>query len=533
MAKSKYIVITGGVLSGLGKGAITASLGRLLRDDNKLVTIKCDGYFNVDPGTMNPYEHGEVFVLDDGAEVDMDFGHYERMIDITAKKDWNLTSGKVFYDIISKERRGDFLGKTVQMFPHVINYITDKFQSIAEKEDADITLIEIGGTTDDDENKWFIRAVKELQYKVGKENFIHGHLTYIPYVKCVNEIKTRIAQGDLAQIGSLRLFPDILFCRSDDPLEKRIKDKISHMGQLREDRVISTHDVDNIYEIPLILEKEGVLNIISKKFGTSPRVNLKKWRNLVDRIKNPYKNVKIAICGKYTELHDAYASIIEAVRHAGAHLDARVELKWVETTEKDEDNIENLLSDVGGIIIPGGFGSRGTEGKINVIKYARENNIPFLGLCLGLQLAVVEYARNVCGLEGANSTEIDENTQYPVVDILKEQKQLTTKGGNMRLGAYEAEIEPKSLVQKLYKQDTVSERHRHRYEVNPNYHDILKERGLVFSGMSPDRKLVEFIELPKHRYFVATQAHPEFKSRLEKPAPLFYGLVKAALNHNL
>ena len=532
MAKKdpKYIIVTGGVLSGLGKGAATAAIGRLLRDENKLITIKCDGYLNVDPGTMNPIEHGEVYVLNDGGEVDMDFGHYERFLNITCKSDWNLTSGKIFNGVIKKERQGDYLGQTIQIIPHVVDYIKERIVDIGKKELADIVFIEIGGTIGDIENSWFIEAARQLKKGVGKENVLYTHLTYVPYLHNTGEPKTKPAQRDVAQLREMGIYPDILICRTKGILEEKIKSKLERMCDIDYNRIISGRDVDTTYEVPILFAKQGILDILSAHLGTNKNANISKWSSLVDRIKNPYNKVKIAICGKYTDLKDSYASIIESLTHAGAHLDTRIELKWIETTGIEKGNsVEDLLSDVKGVIVPGGFGQRGTEGKIEVIKYARENNLPFLGLCYGLQLAVVEYARNVCNLDNANSTEIDCKTANPVVDILPEQKKIKNKGATMRLGAYDAVLNPQSIVHRLYKKDIVSERHRHRYEVNPEYHDILQQGGMVFSGMSPDRKLVEFIELPQHKFFIATQSHPELKSRLENPAPLFYGFVKSSI----
>lgn len=532
---TKYIVVTGGTLSGLGKGATTAAMARLLSDENRLVTIKCDGYFNVDPGTMNPFEHGEVFVLDDGGEVDMDFGNYERFLNINSKSSWNLTSGKMLSELIEKERKGDYLGATVQYDPHLIELIRDRFIQVGEDENADVVMIEIGGTINDNENAWFIDAAKILKQEVGQDNIMYAHLTFVPYLNNVGEIKTRIAQEDLADIRKRGINPDIVFCRGEQSLDQKIKEKIARKCGLGLERVISAEDVETIYELPLNYEKQGILEIIEEKLNLPAKVNLKKWKSYVDRIKNPYNKAKIAICGKYTGLQDSYASIIESLRIAGAHLDCAVDIVWTETTDKNsiESSLDEIMYDVNGIIVPGGFGGRGTEGKIRVIQYARENNIPYLGLCLGLQMAVAEYARNVCGLEGANSTEADSKTEFPVVDIMPDQAKLKTKGGNMRLGAYEARIKPKTIVNRLYKkEETISERHRHRYEVNPSYHQLLQANGLVFSGTSQNGLLVEFIELKSHPYFVATQAHPEFKSRMEKPSPLFYGLVKAAMNNH-
>ena len=525
----KWMVITGGVLSGLGKGAANAALGRLLRDGNTIVPIKCDGYLNVDPGTMNPYEHGEVFVLDDGGEVDMDFGHYERFMNINCKKTWNLTSGKIFNQILSKERRGDYLGKTIQVIPHVIDQIKNNFYEIARKERPDIMMIEIGGTVGDIENSWFIEAVRQLKKDLGKQNVLYTHLTYVPYLHNTGEPKTKPAQRDIALLREKGISPDIVIFRSKDPLSDKQKQKLESMCDLDTRSIISGVDVKNVYELPLRFEKQGVLEIISERFGTKTKPDLEKWRALVDRINNPYNTVNLAICGKYTELKDSYASITEALTHAGANLDTRVKLTWVETSDLTEETVSEKLAGIDGVIVPGGFGSRGVEGKIKVIQHARENNIPFLGLCYGLQLAVVEFARNVCRLTDAHTTEIDISTASPVVDILPEQKEITEKGATMRLGSYDAQVLDNSIVQLLYGTGSVSERHRHRYEVNPEYHSVLKESGLVLCGTSSDSRLVEFIEIPGHKYFVATQSHPELKSRLESPAPLFYGLVKACL----
>ena len=527
---TKWMVISGGVLSGIGKGAATASLGRLLRNHGKIVPVKCDGYLNVDPGTMNPIEHGEVFVLDDGGETDMDFGHYERFLGVTCKKDWNLTSGRIFNEVIQKERRGDYLGKTIQVIPHVIDQIKDNFYRIAEDENADVMMIEIGGTLGDIENSWFFEACRQLKKDVGKNNVMYTHLTYVPYLHNTGEPKTKPAQRDIADLREKGIRPDMVIFRSKDSLKERERSKLETMCDLDEEQIISGIDVNNIYELPLRFNKQGALDKMNEVFDISCKPNLQKWKGLVDRINNPYGSINLAICGKYTELDDAYASIKEALTHAGANLDTKVNVEWIETSDiKKPEDVQDKLHEINGILVPGGFGRRGTEGKIQVIKYARENNVPFLGLCYGMQLAVVEYARNVCGLEHASSTEIDEHTSYPVVSILPEQKDLTDKGGTMRLGAYTADVEPNSLVSKLYKSNEVSERHRHRFEVNPEYHQTLEDHGLKISGKSPDGRLAEFIEIPKNKYFVATQAHPELKSSLENPSPLFYGLVKSCM----
>lgn len=521
----KYIVITGGVLSGLGKGVAIASIGHLLSSNYKVVPIKCDGYLNVDPGTMNPIEHGEVFVLDDGAEVDMDFGHYERFLGINCKRHWNLTMGKVFNAIREKERRGDYLGKTVQLIPDVSDYITEHFLQIGEETNAEIVLIEIGGTVGDMENELFIEAVRNLSRKAGRENIMFIHLTYVPLPSGVNEQKSKPTQQGIQMLRQRGIEPDLIIARCKEMLTENIKNKIAISCNLYPDEVITGKDVDNIYKIPLLFEEQGICRIISKKLNIGINPNLEKLRNLVTNLENPKKEITIAIAGKYTALEDAYASIIESLSHCSAHLSVKINLKWIETS------IEGFeLEGVHGVIVPGGFGSRGAEGKIQVIKYCREKGIPFLGICYGLQLAVVEFARNVCGL-CANSTEIDKDCLDPVIDILEEQKKIKEKGGTMRLGDYFSIIKKDSLVHLLYGKEEVHERHRHRYEVNPLYHRILEDKGLIFSGKSRDGTLVEFIELPKekHPYFVATQAHPELKSSLHKPAPLFFGLIDAAI----
>ncbi len=530
--KTRWIIITGGVISGLGKGIATASIGKLLSRNFKVVPVKCDGYLNVDPGTMNPFEHGEVFVLDDGGEVDMDFGHYERFLDISCKSNWNLTTGKMFDSVIRKERRGDFLGGTVQIIPHITNEIRNRWRDIAETENADIIMIEIGGTVGDIENSWFIEAARQLRKEVGPENIMYIHLTYVPFVKSVGQQKTKTAQRDVEGLRAKGIIPDIIIGRSESDLTREAKKKIAMFCDVDEEAVISGRNIETIYEIPLMFEDQGMLNIIAKKFDFSPKKDLAEWKGLAKRIKNPSRRVSVAICGKYTLLNDSYASLIESLVHAGANLDAAVDIRFIETTDIEEGKVkvEDALKGIDAVIVPIGFGSRGAEGKIQCIKYVRTNNIPFLGLCFGLQLAVVEFARNVCGLKDANSTEINPKTKNPVVEILPEQEKVTEKGATMRLGLQQADLKKGSVVASLYGGIKCGERHRHRYEVNPDYHGILEKNGLVISGSSRNGRLAEFIELPSHSYFVATQAHPEYKSRLEKPSPLFYGLIKAVVD---
>jgi CTP synthase len=526
MPQTKYIIVTGGVLSGLGKGIAAASIGHLLSARLKIIPIKCDGYLNVDPGTMNPFEHGEVFVLDDGGEVDMDFGHYERFLGIRCKSTWNLTMGKVFHMVREKERRGDYLGKTVQYIPHVTDIIKSHIYHVAQEESADLMIIEIGGTVGDIENELFLEAMRQMREDVGREHIIYIHLTYVPIPHGVGEQKSKPTQQSVTLLKQRGIFPDIIIGRCAAFLTPEIRSKISAFCDVSPEAVITGLDVDDIYEIPLVFEKEGLAEIIHKKLTIYSPPDLRRWKELIENIRNPKREITIAISGKYTKLEDSYASIIESLHHCSAHLSCRINLRWIETTDLTDTSV---LEGIDGVIVPGGFGARGTEGKIEIIRMARQENIPFLGLCLGLQLAVVEYARNACSLTGANSTEFDPDTPHPVIDILPEQKTVTEKGGTMRLGAYEAVVVKGSRVNTLYQSLLVSERHRHRYEVNPQYHKILTDKGLVFSGMSRDGRLVEFIELPHLTYFVATQAHPELKSRMEEPSPLFYGFIQACL----
>lgn len=520
----KYLVITGGVLSGLGKGVAIASIGHLLSYNYSVVPIKCDGYLNVDPGTMNPIEHGEVYVLDDGGEVDMDFGHYERFLGTACSFSWNLTMGKVFAKIREKERKGDYLGKTVQMIPHVSDYIRDYIIQIGEETNAEIVLIEIGGTVGDLENELYIDAVRSLSSKVGKENVLFIHLTYVPIPSGVHEQKSKPTQQSIAMLRQRGIEPSVIIARCPEMLTDSIKEKIASTSGVDKEAIITGIDVDDVYKIPLMFEQQNMSQLLARKLNLSFRPNLSELKRLINNRKNADKEIIIAIAGKYTVLEDSYASIIEALHHCSAYFSTKINLRWIETSREGYS-----LDGVDGLIVPGGFGSRGTEGKIKIIRECREKNIPFLGICYGMQMAVIEFARNVCGLNGANSTEIDEKTPHPVIDMLNEQRQVTDKGGTMRLGAYPAILKDDTLAYKLYQKNLVSERHRHRYEVNPKYHNLLEQGGMILSGLSPDKTLVEFIELKNHPYFIATQSHPELKSNLMNPAPLFKGLVEAAL----
>ena len=532
----KFVVVTGGVLSGLGKGIAMASIGNILSSCYKVVPVKCDGYLNVDPGTMNPLEHGEVFVLDDGSEVDMDFGHYERFLGTKCEGNWNLTMGRVYDMIRQKERRGDYLGKTVQMIPHVSNFIRDHILTVGETSGADVVMVEIGGTIGDVENELYIDAVRNLARKVGRNNVLFVHLTYVPIPHGVDEQKSKPTQQSVNLLRQKGLEPDIVIARCSEMLADSIKAKIAKFGNLDAEAVFTGIDVDDVYKIPLSFEKQGLGQLVARKLNMRVSSNLGEWEALIDKRQRATRRIVIGIAGKYTALEDSYASIIEALKHCESYFGVRIDMKWIDTDPvgyRESGGVESewmdQLDGVDGVIVPGGFGSRGIKGKIDVISYCRKNDVPFLGICYGLQMAVVEFARNVCGLSGAHTTEVDKNCENPVVDILEEQRGVKDKGGTMRLGAYSAKLEEGSRVHGLYGKGVVSERHRHRFEVNPDYHGVLVENGLVLSGMSPEGKLVEFIELPEKRFFVATQAHPELKSSLLKPSVLFKGLVGACI----
>ncbi len=521
----KFIVVTGGVISGLGKGVAAASIGHLLSYDYKVVPIKCDGYLNVDPGTMNPVEHGEVFVLDDGAEVDMDFGHYERFLNTSCTGRQNLTMGKVFQELRELERKGEFLGKTVQFVPHGVNHILKWWEGVSNSSGADVVLIEIGGTVGDMENELYLEAARRLRAKY-KDDVFFVHLTYVPVPSGVNEQKSKPTQQSVSMLMKRGIIPDMILCRSEEFISESIKEKISVFCNIEKDAVISAIDVDDVYKIPLIFEDQGVLRILNDRLKLTASPDLSHWKKLVES--KGEQNIRIAICGKYTALEDSYASVIEAVNHASKHKDVSVDFVWIDTEEITDLSVSKMLSGVDGVIVPGGFGSRGVEGKIAIIRYCRENAVPYLGLCYGLQLAVVEFFRNVCNKKDAHTTEINPDSAFPIIDILPDKKNLKNIGGTLRLGSYSAKLHKSSLVYSLYGSELVSERHRHRYEVNPSYHADLVKNGLFISGYSPNGFLVEFIELRNHPFFVATQAHPELKSSLLKPAPLFLGLIDAA-----
>ena len=533
--KPNYIFITGGVLSGLGKGICTASIGKILQSYGFSVTVcKIDPYLNFDAGTMRPTEHGEVWVTKDGGEIDQDLGHYERFLNIDIPKSHNITTGQIFYQVIQNERQGKYLGKTVQPIPHITDEIKRRIRNL---EKADFVLVEIGGTIGDYENILFVEAIRQM--KSEGENTIFIHVTYVPVPSHLGEAKTKPTQHSVQKLREIGIIPDFIVCRSEKPLDDVRKNKISVFCDIKPDYIISDHNIENIYEAPLIFEQQNFGEKIIKKLNLRPRSkNMKKWKNYIDKIKKINKSVKIGIVGKYFDigtstLTDSYISVIEAIKHACWNNNLKPDIKWIDSKEfeKHPEKV-SILKNMDAVIVPGGFGSSGIEGKIKAIKYVRENKIPYLGLCLGMQLAVIEFARNVCNLEDATSTEFDKKTKNPVVDIIPDQINIiknSNYGATMRLGAYPAILKPGTLVRKLYGKEKIFERHRHRYEINPEYIEILEKNGLVFSGRSPNKILMEFMELPNHPYFVATQAHPEFTSRFMHPNPLFDGLIKAAI----
>ncbi len=538
IGRTKYVVITGTVMSGLGKGIFSSSLAKVLQDYGLNCTpIKFDGYLNVDAGTLNPYRHGEVFVLDDGLECDMDLGTYERFLDKNLCEKNYLTGGKIFKRILYRERGGKYLGRDVQFIPHVTGEIKLFLRELAIDSKADVIFIEVGGTVGDIENAYFIEAMRQLAYEEGKENVSFVTLTYVLEPGFLGEQKSKAAQLGIRSLMSLGIQPDIIACRSNNPVTKKVREKISIYANIPFERVVSVHDVDSIYNIPGLVQKAGIDKEIIKILGLEKKIKkntkaIKQWKNYVQRMKNKDNTITIGITGKYTGLRDSYASIIKALEHAGTYYKTKVNIKWIETTEIEDGklNIIDALADVDGVIVPGGFGKRGAEGKISCIKFIRDNNIPFLGICYGFQMAVIEFARNVCGLKNANSTEIDDNTKHPVIDILPEQKEIEGLGGNMKLGGHNIEVKKGTLAYELFKSTKVRMRFRHRFEVNPEYIELLERSGMIFSGKAPNQPIMQILEIKKHRYFIATQAHPCFTSRPLRPQPLFLGLVKAALD---
>jgi CTP synthase len=535
-SRTKTVFITGGVVSSLGKGIASASLGFLLKSRGLNVScLKVDPYLNVDPGTMSPYQHGEVFVTEDGAETDLDLGHYERFLDINMTRNSNTTTGQIYGTVIEKERQGSYLGKTVQVIPHITDEIKRRIRLAArDKDNTDVLLVEIGGTVGDIESLPFLEAIRQFRLEAGQGNTLSIHLTLVPYIKASREIKTKPTQHSVQKLREIGIQPDILLCRTETALSKDAREKIGLFCNLVPEAVIEARDVETIYEVPLTFERQNLGDLVVRLLHLDAgQPDLAEWKRLVQKIYKPKQGVKIAIAGKYVELHDAYKSIMESFTHAGVENDAKVELVWIGSEEIEAKGPATVLAGVSGLLVPGGFGERGIEGKIQAVRYARENDLPFFGICLGLQCAVIEFARSVCGLKSAHTTEICERTRHPVIDYMAGQGQSVKKGGTMRLGAYPCVLKKGTKASQIYGKETIFERHRHRFEVNNRYRNVLEENGMVFSGVSPDEKLVEMIELPDKRFFVAGQFHPEFKSRAMKAHPLFRAFVHAALDHHL
>ncbi|MCL1470533.1 CTP synthase [Argonema antarcticum] len=528
---TKFVFVTGGVVSSIGKGIVAASLGRLLKSRDYSVSIlKLDPYINVDPGTMSPYQHGEVFVTEDGAETDLDLGHYERFTDTSMSRLNSVTTGSIYQAVINKERRGDYMGGTVQVIPHITNEIKDRIQRVAKNTNPDVVITEIGGTVGDIESLPFMEAIRQLRKDVGRQNVLYVHVTLVPWIASAGEMKTKPTQHSVKELRSIGIQPDILVCRCDRPIAQGLKDKLSEFCDVPLECVIAAQDANSIYEVPLMLEREGLaqqaLDILQLE---QRQPNLKQWQTLVDHLYSPTKRIEIAIVGKYVRLSDAYLSMGEALRHAAIEFSLDLNVRWVNSEEIEVNGAQKYLEGVNGIVVPGGFGNRGVDGKIAAVKYARENNIPFLGLCLGMQCSVVEWARNLAGLEDANSAEFAPDTPNPVINLLPEQQDVVDLGGTMRLGLYPCRLALNTLAYRLYQQEVIYERHRHRYEFNNAYRNLFLESGYAISGTSPDGRLVEIIELPNHPFFIATQFHPEFQSRPSTPHPLFKGFIQAAL----
>jgi len=533
---AKFIFITGGVVSSLGKGITAASLGRLLKSRGLKVAVqKLDPYINIDPGTMSPYQHGEVFVTEDGAETDLDLGHYERFIDVDLTKSSNVTTGGIYWSVITKERRGDYLGATIQVIPHITNEIKERVLRVAQENNPDVVLVEIGGTVGDIESLPFLEAIRQLKSDLGRENVMYIHVTLVPYLMAANELKTKPTQHSVKELRSIGIQPDVLVCRTEKPLSREMVEKMALFCDTDLDAVVQAVDAEYIYELPLMMEAEGLGNLAVRRLNLNcPKTpDLTEWQAMVDKMKNLHRHTTIGIVGKYVALHDAYLSVVEALRHGGLFHGASVDVRWINAEDLEKQPVDKFLADVDGILVPGGFGDRGIEGKINAIKYARENKIPYLGICLGMQLAVVEYARNVLGWCTANSSEFNASTQYPVIDLLPEQKELDRLGGTMRLGRYPCSLVPGSLAHQAYAEEVIFERHRHRYELNNQFREALAGSDMIISGTLPDRYLVEIVELKNHPWYVATQFHPEFKSRPNRPHPLFRDFIGATLATNV
>lgn len=529
----KYVFVTGGVVSGLGKGITAASLGRLLKARGYKVTMqKFDPYLNIDPGTMNPVQHGEVFVTDDGAETDLDLGHYERFIDESLTRNSNVTAGKVYWNVLQKERRGDFGGGTVQVIPHITNEIKSRFHRNYSTTETEIAIIEVGGTVGDIESQPFLEAIRQFQHEVGRDNAILIHVTLIPYLRASGELKTKPTQASVKDLQGMGIWPDILVCRSELPLDDSIRSKIALFCNVPPTHVLQNLDVDVLYEAPLAMEEEHLAEVACECLKLDcPKPDLTDWRAMIDAWKHPQDEVTVALVGKYIQLHDAYISVVEALKHGAVANHVNVTIRWVDSEELTLENAEELLGGVSGILVPGGFGSRGIDGKLTAIRYARERGIPFLGLCLGMQLSIVEFARDVAGLADAHSSELDPGTSHPVIHLMPDQNGVEDIGGTLRLGSYPCILDKTSKAYKLYGEETIHERHRHRYEVNNDYRAVLEENGMMLSGISPDGRIVEMVEIPSHPWFMATQAHPELKSRPNRPHPLFRGFIEAAVKN--
>lgn len=529
----KYVFVTGGVVSGLGKGITAASLGRLLKARGYKVTMqKFDPYINIDPGTMNPIQHGEVFVTDDGTETDLDLGHYERFIDESLDKNSNVTTGKIYWSVLQKERRGDFGGGTVQVIPHITNEIKSRFYRSKDMDEDRIAIIEVGGTVGDIESQPFLESIRQFQHDVGRENAILIHVTLIPYLKASGEMKTKPTQASVKELQGMGIRPDVLVCRSELPLSQELKDKIALFCNVPSTHVLQNLDVEYLYEAPLAMERENLAQVVCECLELPcPEPELSDWTEMVEALRNPDKEVTIALVGKYIQLHDAYLSVAEALKHGGIAARANVQIRWVDSELVTKEHAAELLGDVDGILVPGGFGDRGIDGKINAIEYARTHKVPFLGICLGMQLSIVEFARNVVGYHDAHSIELNPDTMHPVISLMPEQDGIVDIGGTLRLGAYPCVLKEGTKAYELYQANEIQERHRHRYEVNNDYRKGLQDNGMVLSGVSPDGRIVEMIEIPDHPFFIGTQGHPELKSRPNRPHPLFKGLISAAAQY--
>ena len=529
----KYIFVTGGVVSGLGKGITAASLGRLLKCRGlKVAAQKFDPYINIDPGTMSPFQHGEVFVTDDGAETDLDLGHYERFIDESLNRYSNITTGKVYWNVLNKERRGEYLGETVQVIPHITNEIKNQVYLLGEKTKADIIITEIGGTVGDIESQPFLEAIRQVSLEVGRENCLFIHVTLIPFLQGSEELKSKPTQHSVKELQGLGISPNIIICRCDRPVTEEVKHKISLFCNIKKDCVIEHSTLPILYEAPLMLEKSNFSEVVCRELGIKGTTcDLTEWTAMIEKVKNATETIKIAIIGKYVQLHDSYLSVVESLKHSGFANDLKVEIEWIDSEEITKETVSERLKDCKGVVVPGGFGNRGVEGKIEAVKYVRENNIPFLGICLGMQVAAIEFARNVLGYKDANSREFDELSKHTVIDIMESQKGVTDMGGTMRLGLYPCKIKVNSKLYEAYGKEFIEERHRHRFEFNNEYREEYIKNGMDFGGLSPDGRLVESVEIDKNDFFVGVQYHPEFLSRPNKPHPLFVALIKAAKNN--